>query len=156
VSDYRLRFLEKALEAARDAQHIFPEYAACEAALESRFGEAQLARLDNNLFGMKQHKHHLYGSHVLPTREYENGEWIIVRQEFIKYPSWHECFQDQMATLLRLAPVMPHYHAALNARDGEAFVREVSKSWSTDPERAKKVLDVYRQRMRLITAAVDT
>ena len=149
MSDFRLLFLQKALAAAKDAQHIFPEYAACEAALESRYGESQLARVDNNLFGMKQHKHHIYGSHALPAREYEDGEWITVRQEFIKYPGWHECFQDRMATLIRLAPVFPAYHAALKTADGESFVTEVSKSWSTDP-RAKKVLEIYQRRMRLI------
>ncbi len=166
MSDFRLLFLQKALAAAKDAQHIFPEYAACEAALESRFGESQLARVDNNLFGMKQHKNShpivpkegatrvgqppVYPGHVLPTKEYENGKWVTVRQEFIRYPGWHECFQDRMATLIRLAPVFPAYHAALNAKDGETFVTEVSKTWSTDPERAKKVLEIFRRRMRVI------
>ncbi len=47
-------FLSKACAAARSAGHIFPEYAACEAALESGWGMSGLAQKANNLFGQKQ------------------------------------------------------------------------------------------------------
>ncbi|HZU08351.1 MAG TPA: glucosaminidase domain-containing protein, partial [Pseudacidobacterium sp.] len=47
-------FLQKAYQAAAAAGHIFPEYAACEAALESGWGLSHLATEANNLFGQKQ------------------------------------------------------------------------------------------------------
>ena len=47
-------FLRQASAAARAAGHIFPDYAACEAALESTWGQSRLAREANNLFGQKQ------------------------------------------------------------------------------------------------------
>src|SRR5215469_3769812 len=46
-------FLDKAYRAAVDAGHVFPEFAACEAALESAWGNSKLCILGNNLFGQK-------------------------------------------------------------------------------------------------------
>ncbi len=140
-----LLFLARASVLAYQAGHIFPRMAACEAALESGFGDSVLAKMDNNLFGMKQHRHPIYGTHVLPTREFQNGGWVVVKAKWIHYPSWIECFQDRMITLARLASVYPHYQAALNAPDAGTYVREVSKTWSTDPNRAAAVELIYRQ-----------
>lgn len=145
-------FISAATRYATQAQHVWPEFAACEAALESNFGASLLAVQDNNLFGMKQHKHHVYGDHILPTNEFLNGEWITVDADFVHYPSWRECFQDRMATLLRLAAVYPHYARALDARDGETYVREVSETWSTDPKRGEKVLAIYAELGRPVTS----
>jgi len=136
-------FLQAACVAARKADHIFPEMAACEAALESNYGRSQLATQDNNLFGMKQHRHAIFGSHILPTREFQGGEWVTISAVWIHYPDWASCFHDRMATLLRLSSVFPHYAAALHSASGVTYVNEVSKTWSTDPERAGKVLAIY-------------
>jgi flagellum-specific peptidoglycan hydrolase FlgJ len=50
-----------------------------------------------------------------------------------------------MVTLLRLRSAFPHYDAALRAPDPITYVREVSRSWATDPNRAEKVIAIYRQ-----------
>jgi flagellum-specific peptidoglycan hydrolase FlgJ len=92
---------------------------------------------------MKQHRHAIYGTHTLPTREFENGEWIQTQAAWVSYPDWASCFADRMATLSRLASTFPHYAAALQAASGEAYVNEVSRTWSTDPGRAAKVLEIY-------------
>jgi len=145
VTDQQKEFLDRATLAARSAGHIFPEAAACEAALESAWGKSGLATVDNNLFGMKQHQHPIYSTANLPTKEFENGEWITVVAHWINYPGWPQCFADRMATLKRLAPAQgfEHYAAALAAPDAETYVREVSAKWSTDPNRAEKVLAIY-------------
>jgi flagellum-specific peptidoglycan hydrolase FlgJ len=127
------QFLLAAAEAARKSAHIFPEMAACEAALESAFGSSEIAREDNNLFGCKQHKHPIYGTHNVPTREFENGAWEVVNAAWIRYPDWASCFADRMSTLQRLAPFLPHYGRALQAQDPRSYVIQVSESWSTDP-----------------------
>ena len=143
MTEQQREFLVKAAAAAKQAGHVFPEMAACEAALESGFGKSGLATEDNNLFGMKQHKHPIYGTHVLPTKEFENGEWEQVQASWIHYPGWPDCFTDRMATLQRLANAYPHYSAALNAKDRDSYIEEVSKTWSTDPQRAAKVKAIY-------------
>lgn len=138
-------FLRSATDAAASGGCPWPEFVACEAALESGFGKSTLAREDNNLFGMKQHKHPVYGTASLPTEEFLQQHWVRVNADWVKYPTLADCFADRMATLRRLAPGFEHYAAALSATDGPTFIREVSKTWSTDPNRAQKVLDIYRR-----------
>jgi flagellum-specific peptidoglycan hydrolase FlgJ len=137
------QFLRKAWQAAVNAHHIFPEMAACEAALESGYGRSQLAVQDRNLFGMKQHQHPIYGTVSLPTREFLSGEWLTLNSNWIVYPDWQSCFADRMATLRRLAKIYSHYRAALAAPDKESYITQVSLTWSTDPKRAEKVLAIY-------------
>lgn len=139
-------FLQKAHAAASSADHIFPEIAACEAALESGWGQSKLAIVANNLFGQKQSHPPVPGTETLslPTREYLHGDWVTVSAEWIKFPSWNECFRSRMALLRRLSRAYPHYAKALESQTEEQFATEVSKSWSTDPDRAQKVLNLWR------------
>jgi flagellum-specific peptidoglycan hydrolase FlgJ len=145
MNDPQRQFLQRATQEAVKANHPFATMAACEAALESGWGNSLLALKDNNLFGMKQHKHAVYGTINLPTREFENGEWVVVQAAFVDYPDWRACFCDRLATLERLSNAYPHYAAALKAQDARGYIVEVSKTWSTDPDRAQKVLSVYKE-----------
>ena len=127
-------FLDRATAEAVKANHPFAQMAACEAALESNWGNSELARDAFNLFGMKQHCHPVFGTMTLPTREFEGGEWITVgAANWVEYPDWRACFADRLATLERLSNALPHYKAALAAMDARTYVRQVSESWSTDP-----------------------
>lgn len=138
-------FLTRAAAAARTSGHLFPEYAACEAALESGWGMSHLAVEANNLFGQKQAHPPLAGTDTLsmPTREFLHGAWVVVQANWVKFPDWASCFRERMALLRSLGEAYPHYKAALGAVSGEQFITEVSKTWSTDPDRAGKVLSVY-------------
>ncbi len=131
--------------AAVTAQHIYARMAACEAALESNYGQSALAREANNLFGMKQHVHPTYGTLVLPTKEFLSGEWVAIDASFVKYATVSECFADRMDTLKRLRTIYPHYMAALLAQSSEDYVREVSRTWSTDPARAEKCIAIFNE-----------
>ena len=138
-------FLARACLAAQAAHHIFPEYAACEAALESGWGCSKLAVEANNLFGQKQSHPPFPGTETItmPTREYLHGHWMTVPANWTKFSEWPECFAARMALLQRLSHAFPHYRAAIAAATGEQYVTSVSQSWSTDPERAGKVLAIY-------------
>ena len=137
------QFIVAAQIAAEKAGHPFPLMAGCEAAEESGYGTSILARSHNNLLGMKAHAHSVYGTVNLPTREYLKSQWVMVLAKFIHYPDWASCFADRKATLERLSNVYPHYKAAIEAPDPETYIREVSKTWSTDPDRADKVSAIY-------------
>jgi flagellum-specific peptidoglycan hydrolase FlgJ len=138
-------FLRKAAAAARAAGHIFPDYAACEAALESGWGQSHLATGANNLFGQKQAHPPLAGTETLslPTREFLHGAWVSVQANWVSFPDWSSCFRERMSLLRSLANGYPAYGEALAATTGEQFVTLVSRSWSTDPARAGKVLAVH-------------
>jgi flagellum-specific peptidoglycan hydrolase FlgJ len=145
LSQSQTEFLQNAYAAAKYAEHIFPDMAACEAALESAWGVSRLARDANNLFGEKASHDYTGEVLVLPTSEYlPGGKWTTITATWVKFDSIADCFRSRMALLERLAPEYPHYAAALAAPDAETFVTEVSKSWSTDPQRAAKVLSIYR------------
>ncbi len=138
-------FLPKAAAAARAAGHIFPEHAACEAALESAWGGSALAVRANNLFGQKQAHPPRGTSLSMPTHEFLHGAWVTVPAEWMIFADWQSCFAERMAVLQRLAGEFPQYHAALAAQTGEQFVTAVSQRWSTDPQRAAKVLSVFHE-----------
>jgi flagellum-specific peptidoglycan hydrolase FlgJ len=133
MNDSQRQFLDRATAEAVKASHMFPQMAACEAALESSWGNSELARDANNLFGMKQHAHAVFGTMNLPTREFLDSAWHVVGANWVKYPDWRACFADRLATLQRLSNALPHYKAALNAQDPRSYVIQVSESWSTDP-----------------------
>ena len=153
LSPLQIEWLDKAADAAHEAQHIFPSMAACEAGEESNYGLSMLAKDDCNYFGMKQHQHPTYGTVSLPTREYLGGAWRVENAQFVKYPDLKSCFEDRMATLRRLAAIMnrsgelvyPHYAEALAAPGPFEYVIAVSKSWSTDPNRASNVMNIYNE-----------
>ncbi len=140
-------FLAKAVFAAHGAGHVWPDFAACEAALESAWGGSELAVQANNLFGQKQSHPPRAGTRtlILPTREFLHDAWVTVQAEWVKFPDWDASFAGRMRLLEDLAGRYPHYAEALAATTGEAYVTAVSKSWSTDPQRAAKVLAVHRQ-----------
>jgi|SRR5579859_1185995 len=141
-------FLDQATAEAVKANYPFPQMAAAEAALESNYGLSELATHDNNLFGMKLHSHPdhpEWGMHSLPTREFEHGNWITINSNWMSYPGWDACFRDRLQTLCRLSTLFPHYAAALQAPDAETYIAEVSKTWSTDPNRGAKVLSIYQE-----------
>jgi flagellum-specific peptidoglycan hydrolase FlgJ len=149
MNSLQRHFLDAAAAQAVKANHPFPKMAACEAALESTWGHSELAREANNLFGTKQHAHPIYGTMNLPTREWAgstvDGRWVTVTAQWVRYPDLRACFNDRLATLERLSNAYPHYKAALNAQDPRTYITEVSKTWSTDPLRAAKVLDIYQE-----------
>ena len=138
-------FLPKAAEAARAGGHIFPEYAACEAALESAWGGSALAVQANNLFGQKQSHPPRGASLPMPTHEFLNGAWVTVTADWMIFSDWQSCFSERMAMLQRLAGQFPQYRAALAAETGEQFVTSVSLRWSTDPGRGGKVLNLFHR-----------
>jgi flagellum-specific peptidoglycan hydrolase FlgJ len=136
-------FLVAMETAANVAQHVWPQAAACEAAVETGWGTSHLFREANNVFGEKQHVVPIYGTISFPTWEFISGEKLLVTAKFVSYPSIAASFQGRMATLQRLAAVYPEYAAALAATTVEAYVENVSKRWSTDPLRAKTVMQIY-------------
>ena len=139
-------FLTKAVAQARASGHIWPEYAACESALETGWGSSELCRLANNLFGQKQGPQ-TAGFPTISIQTYEviGGVGKIVPAVWPKFGSWADSFTARMKLLHALSVLYPDYAAALSATNGEGFITSVSKKWSTDPQRGVKVLQIYKR-----------
>lgn len=146
-------FFSEALPAAYKGQHVFPEYACCEAALESAWGDSRLAVEAKNLFGMKQP--HDPKATQYPVLELPTHEWDAMAKAMVPatanwpiYPDWATSFSERMATLRRVSL----YASALAAKTGEEFVHLVSLHWSTDPLRANNVLRIHEAHKDLLVA----
>lgn len=148
----RDHFLLEAYDAAKVSCHPFPAYAACECALESAWGTSRLFREGCNAFGQKQSKEPMYETLLIPTKEFEDGEWTGVVAAWVKFPDLGACFRSRLNTLLRLSHRYEGYAAALKATTGEEFVRAVSRNWSTDPLRADKVLAIHAHHKEVFPA----
>jgi len=139
-------FLSKCKQAAMNLGLSWPGYIAAQAALESRYGTSQLAVQAANLFGTKAHKGTPSENTLsLPTKEWVTDHFEPTIAVWMKYQDWEACLRDRQATLVRLAPQYPHYQAALDAGDGETYIRELAHTWATDPHYADKVLEVYNE-----------
>ncbi len=145
ISEAQRNCLEDCYVGAKKSGHIWPEMAACEAMEESAWGTTKLYVQGHNVFGEKQRVQDPleYSTLILPTWEVVRGLRQNILAAFVQYPSFQACFADRMATLRRLAPEYPDYAAALAATSAEEFVTCVSRTWSTDPNRAKNVIEIY-------------
>lgn len=140
----QIEFLKREYASAQMASHIWPAMAACEAALETGWGASQLYQRGNNVFGEKQHDPPVFLTVTLPTLEFNAGQFVKVTAQFIWFPTSIDAYISRMKTLRRLSSEYPEYAAALAATSPEVFIESVSKRWSTDPNRAANVLEIYR------------
>lgn len=152
ATDLQLATLQRYADAARRAGHIWPEYAACEAVLESNWGNSRLARDYHNLFGQKCPAAGPPPGVLratMETEEFIHGRWIEVMATWLWFTSEDDSFRHRMQLLRSLSCYAP----ALLARSGEEFVTEVSRVWATDPLRAQKVLEIYRVHAGVLSVA---
>ena len=116
-----------------------PGVTVAQAALESAWGQSQLAELANNFFGIKARPE---GEAIeLPTVEYVDGSAVHVPARFAKYASMLECFIDRDRMIASLSA---YHEAHAAAGDAEAFAHALARRWATDPAYAEKLLAVYR------------
>ena len=139
----QLAALKDACAAARAAGHVWPEFAACEAMVESAWGTTECFVAARNPFGRKQSVPPVFESLALPTWEVVHGHRQNIVAQFVAFPDLATAYRDRMEVLRRLAGIFPEYAHALKAASGADFVKQVSLRWSTDPERAAKVLAIH-------------
>lgn len=147
----QIETLKMLVREARASEHVWPEMAACEACLETAWLTSELGREYRNLFGQKCPMLNGYPSNpvgtlkvTLPTKEWDGKQFVAVRAAFLWFLSYADAFTHRMALLQGAALRYRSYAAALHAETAEDYVAQVSKAWSTDPERAAKVLEIYR------------
>lgn len=100
----KLAFIHKVWTniAGLDLQGLFPSVLIAQAALESGWGQSELATKYNNLFGVKKGSSWTGRTVNLPTREVINGVSQTVRADFRVYPSWMASIADRNKLLLTL------------------------------------------------------
>lgn len=154
LQQYQVAFLEKSVAAGKASAHPFPQFAACETALETTWGTSKLTLQTNNLFGQKRDPSIPFSECIYcDTREQDaHGHFYTERNvAWPKFATWTDSYNARLRLLERLAPRYPAtYGAALKARTGEDFVRLVSKTWSTLRSRPGIVLAIYNAHKDLL------
>ena len=106
---------------------------------ESGWGQSALAVRDNNLFGIKGSGP--AGSDVLPTQEFENGQWVTVSAAFRVYHNVAESIADHS----ELLATDPSYQQAMADRHlPDAFATDLTGVYATDPQYGSNLIAIMR------------
>lgn len=136
---YQEKFIKEMVPYAEKSHQklgILPSIALAQAILESDWGQSQLAIDAYNLFGVKGEYKGMFVS--VPTKEFENDKWIEIMDDFRKYPSFQESFDDHAALLNS-----KYYRTVKNAKDyKEAALALQTMGYATDPNYAEKLIEM--------------
>lgn len=139
-------FLNLLLPGARacHAAHGIPvSFTLAQAALESRWGDSDLAQKAMNLFGVKADKSWHGATFNLRTGEVFNGREVVVPASWRKYSSWDDCLEDRALFFQD----NPRYAACFRETTGEGWARAVAKAgYATAPDYAVRLIAVMNGR----------
>ncbi len=113
-----------------------------QAALESNWGQSQLARESNNYFGIKSKDGREY-----PTQEFRASEWESVDSSFKEYESVYDSVLDY-ADLLKNGTSWDAelYQGVIQAESYEGAAYALTDAgYATDPRYAEKIIKMIEQ-----------
>jgi flagellum-specific peptidoglycan hydrolase FlgJ len=124
------------------ATRIPASFVIAEGALESGWGNSDLAVQGLNLFGVKAGPSWKGQVVAMRTREVEHGASVMEPALWRRYPDWDSCIADHARVLL-----MPRYqHAFAHCEDANAFTDAIALAgYATDPDYAKRIKVVLHQ-----------
>jgi flagellum-specific peptidoglycan hydrolase FlgJ len=107
---------------------------------ESGWGQSKLAVNDHNLFGIKGTGPG--GSDILPTEEYENGQWVTINSGFRVYHNFAESIEDHG----ELLATSGYYTQAMADRsEPDAFANALTGVYATNPEYGADLIQLMQQ-----------
>ena len=106
---------------------------------ESGWGQSALAVRDHNLFGIKGTGP--AGTDMLPTREYENGQWVTRSAPFRVYHNVAESIADHSQLL---ATGASYQHAMADRHLPDAFAADLTGVYATDPQYGSNLIAIMR------------
>jgi hypothetical protein len=111
-----------------------------QAILESGWGESELTKQANNLFGIKRWGYPDFVT--MPTTEYRNGQAVIEQAEFRKYPTWDYSIADHTAFLLQ----NDRYKNLVGVTDyKEACLLIQQDGYATDPSYSNSLIQIIEE-----------
>lgn len=133
-------FLDMLLPAALACQrlHGIPaSFTLAQGALESRWGDSDLATKARNLFGIKADSAWHGPTFDLKTGEVFNGKEVVVPASWRKYATWDECLNDRVAYL----KANKRYAKCWTETTGDGWARAIAAAgFATDPNYAAKLV----------------
>lgn len=143
----KLNFIRKVAPIAQSEQrrnHVLASITIAQAALESDWGQSELSQKYNNLFGVKGTG---TNSALMTTKEYVNGQWIIVKASFAVYRSWTASIDAHTKLLVNgLEGDQGHYQQVVNASNYETAAEALqANGYATDPNYAQKLIAIIQK-----------
>jgi peptidoglycan hydrolase-like protein with peptidoglycan-binding domain len=120
---------------------ILPSITVAQAILESAWGNSELTRRANNLFGVKAFSDWEGKKITLETTEYYNGEKQIVYADFRAYNSLNESIEDH-SKLLSYSRYKP-LRECENYKDASQRIYECG--YATDPKYPEKLIRIIEE-----------
>lgn len=119
-----------------------PSLLIAQAALESNWGNSQLARESNNYFGIKNKAGRSY-----QTKEFQESDWKEVQANFKEYPSLYESILDYADLLKHGTSWDDHLYDEVIAAENyqKAAYALTEAGYATDPAYAEKLIQIIDQ-----------
>jgi flagellum-specific peptidoglycan hydrolase FlgJ len=141
-TSYQAAFISAIAPGAQAAQRRWGVPAAvtiAQAIEESGWGQSSLAATYHNLFGIKGTGP--AGSVLLPTQEFEGGQWITIDAPFRAYHNDAESITDHA----ELLATSSYYTRAMADRDfPDAFANDLTGVYATDPSYGASLISLMK------------
>lgn len=124
---------------------ILPSITIAQACLESDYGQSELAKKYNNLFGVKGTDPN--NTKVLTTKEYVNGQWQVISGRFQVYDTYESAIKAHTMLFVN-GTTWNHnqYQHVLSAKDYRSQAKALeTDGYATDPGYAEKVIYVIEK-----------
>lgn len=141
---YREVFIAELVPKAKELQTshgIWPSVMLAQAALESNWGESELAQEANNLFGIKSRGE----GEEYPTKEYDELHgWHEIQATFKYYDHFEQSMDDYADLIQNGTDWNPSlYHGVVDAQTYEEAAQSLAQAgYATDPDYAEKLIDL--------------
>ena len=124
---------------------LFPSVTIAQACLESNFGQSELSRKYNNLFGVKGMDPNT--SRELTTSEFVNDHWETVTGRFRVYDTYEESIEAHTRLFVNGTTWnRKQYQHVLAAKDYATQAQALeTDGYATDPGYAKKLIDIIKE-----------
>lgn len=124
---------------------IFPSITIAQACLESDYGQSELAKKYNNLFGVKGTDPST--TKVLTTKEYTDGQWHEVSGRFQVYDTYEAAIKAHTMLFVKGTTWnASQYQHVLNAKDYRSQAKALeTDGYATDPGYAQKLIYVIEK-----------
>lgn len=150
VKTYTETYYKNALEACQNTT-IFPLVAIGESAVESSWGNSQLAQKANNFFGIKAQEGYVGRSMNFPTKEFDHeGKPYYIDAAFRAYDSPTDSFKDWINVLHESRYVNAGVE---NTTTPQEQIQDIAKAgYSTSPTYANLIIEVMKEIQPFIPA----
>jgi hypothetical protein len=126
-------FLTAALAAAVASGHIFPDWAACEAAHASKWGTIPAAVKGNNLFDFRVPAKRGPGTLTIPM---EHASKLVMR---LRFASWEDCFRHRAEWI----QAVTMFYLVRRAKTGDEYIAEMNKLASNPATYGPEIKAIY-------------